>query len=257
MDFPEFDSPRIFPAIDVRAGRCVRLVRGARNAEIHYDEDPVDMALRWESDGAECLHIIDLGAALGEGDSARVVLEIASKVKIPVQAGGGIRDENRAARFLGGGVGRVILGTRAFRDLDFLRKMVEVHGPSRVIVAMDCEGERVKVAGWEEESPLGIAAALEHVKKGGANRLLVTATDRDGTLSGPRLDLVTRILKLSGARVVAAGGIGTLDHVRSLLRLGHPLLEGVVVGRALYDGTVALKDALKLTKEKESHDQRR
>jgi phosphoribosylformimino-5-aminoimidazole carboxamide ribotide isomerase len=250
MEFPEFNSPRIFPAIDVRAGRCVRLVRGARDAELRYEEDPVKVALRWEAQGAECLHVVDLGAALGERDSGGVVLEIVSRVRIPVQTGGGIRDESQVATLLGAGVGRVILGTRAFRDLDFLRKMVGEHGPGRVVVAMDCEGERVKIAGWEEESPLGIEAALEQVTKGGADRLLVTATDRDGTLSGSRVDLVTRIHERSAARVVAAGGIGTLDHVRELLQASLPRLEGVVVGRALYEGTVSLKDALELAKQK-------
>ena len=247
--FPDFESPRIFPAIDLRAGRCVRLIRGARDAEIHYDDDPVQVAKRWENAGAECLHVIDLGGAFGEAHSRQVILDIASSVEVPVQSGGGIRDEETLAGLLEGGVARVILGTRAFRDPDFLRRSVETYGPRRVMVSLDCDGDRVKVAGWEEESPLGIGQGLELVAEAGVSRLLVTATDRDGTLSGPRLDLLGRVLEDAAARVVAAGGIGNLEHVKSVLALEHPRLEGVVVGRALYEGGVDLNEAVRLTRK--------
>jgi phosphoribosylformimino-5-aminoimidazole carboxamide ribotide isomerase len=242
-------SPRIFPAIDLRGGRCVRLVRGARDAEIHYGDDPALVARRWKSEGACCLHVIDLGAALGEADSTATVLEIAAAVSLPIQVGGGIRDEGRVLDLLQHGASRVIIGTRALRDPEFLRRCVESHGPDRVMVSVDCQGERIKISGWEEESPLGIEEALRMVEGTGVTRVLVTATDRDGTLSGPRADLVARVLDKSSLRVVAAGGIGSLEHIESLLSLAHPRLEGVVVGRALYDGRVRLRDALKLTGE--------
>ena len=245
--FPDFPSTRIFPAIDIRGGRCVRLVRGAREAELDYDADPVDAARRWEDSGAECLHVIDLGAAFGEEPSLDVVLRIASEVALPVQTGGGIRDEERVRLLLDGGVGRVILGTRALRDAEFLGRMIEEQGSARVVVALDCENETVKVAGWEEDSPLSIDTAIERVESVGADRFLVTATDRDGTLGGVRTDLVSRILENSAARVVAAGGVGTLDHIQAALDISHPRLEGVVVGRALYEGAVDLREALKLT----------
>lgn len=247
--FPDFESPEIFPAIDVRGGRCVRLVRGRRDAEIRYDEDPVEVAGRFEAAGARCLHVIDLGGAFREPPSTDVVLAIADRVGIPVQAGGGIRDGETVSRLLDGGVARVILGTRALRDPAFLQRTVERHGERHVVVGIDCDGERVKVAGWEEESPLALDAALRGVREAGVRRLLVTAIDRDGTLAGGREDLVRRVL--AGApdgafRVVAAGGIGCLEHVESLLAIDLPGLEGVVIGRALYEGTVDLGEALKL-----------
>ncbi len=247
-EFPDWPSPRIFPAIDLRGGRCVRLIRGARNAEIRYDDDPLKVARRWESDGAECLHVIDLGGAFGESHSRRVILDIAASVKVPIQAGGGIRDEKTLADLLEGGVARVILGTRAFRDPVFLKRAVAAHGARRILVSMDCDGDRVKVAGWEEESPLGIEDGLRLVAEAGVTRILVTATDRDGTLSGPRLELLERVLAASSVRMVAAGGIGSLEHVKSVLALARPCLEGVVIGRALYEGAVDLKEALELTR---------
>ncbi len=250
--FPDEVSPQIFPAIDLRGGRCVRLVRGAKHAEIHYDDDPVRVAKRWEHEGASCLHVIDLGGAFSEAHSRDRILEITRSVTVPVQAGGGLRDESTVTELLEGGVARVILGTRAFRDPAFLAQMVQRFGDRRILVSMDCDGDRVKVAGWEEDSPLGVEEGLRLVAGAGVKRLLVTATDRDGTLAGPRLDLLARVLSSSEARVVAAGGIGTLAHVRSVLSLEHPRLEGVVVGRALYEGTVDLKEAVSLTRKEKS-----
>lgn len=251
--FPDWSTPQIFPAIDVRGGRCVRLVKGARNAEIHYDDDPVRVASRWEAEGARCLHVIDLGAAFGEAHSRGVILEIARKIRLPVQAGGGLRTEEAIDELLAGGVARVILGTRAFKDPEFLARVVARHGERRILVSMDCDGDRVKVAGWEETSPLSIEEGIALAERCGVRRLLVTATDRDGTLAGPRLDLLRKVLGGARARVVAAGGIGNGDHVRSVLDLGAPGLEGVVVGRALYEGTVSLKEVLKLTRTEGDH----
>lgn len=244
--FPEFDSPRIFPAIDLRGGRCVRLIRGRKEAEIHYDDDPLRIAFRWRDVGAECLHVIDLGAAFGEPDSTARVLEIARETGLPLQVGGGLRDEEKVERLLAGGVGRVILGTRAFGDPEFALSMVETHGANRVVIGLDCDGERVKVSGWEEESSLDVTGGLEVAARAGVRHLLVTAIDRDGTLSGARDDLVRRVLEAGDFKVVAAGGIGRLDHIRSLLEIDHPRLEGIVVGRALYEGTVDLREALEL-----------
>jgi len=247
--FPRFEYTRIFPAIDVRGGRCVRLIQGKRDAEIHYGDDPVSIARRWEEAGAECLHVIDLGAALGESDSVDVVLQIARAVSVPVQTGGGIRDEERVARLLDGGVARVMLGTRAFRDPEFLAASVAGRGAERIMVSLDCEGDRVKVAGWEEDSPLDVSGGLDLARRAGVKHLLVTATDRDGTLSGARMDLYDQVLGDGGFQVVAAGGIGELEHVRALLDLRHPSLEGVVVGRALYEGTVDLAESISLSRE--------
>ncbi|MBI4606712.1 MAG: phosphoribosyl-AMP cyclohydrolase [Planctomycetes bacterium] len=247
--FPEWPSPRVFPAIDLRGGHCVRLVRGARDAEIRYGDDPVEAARRWAAEGAECLHVIDLGGAFGEPHSRGAILAIARVVDLPVQAGGGVRDEATLAELLEGGVARAILGTRAFRDPEFLERAVLRHGAPRIVLALDTDGERIKVSGWEESSSLGIEAGLELAARSGVEHLLVTATDRDGTLEGPRLELLERVLASARAKVVAAGGIGTLEHVRQVLALASSRLEGVVVGRALYEGTVSLPEAVALARD--------
>jgi phosphoribosylformimino-5-aminoimidazole carboxamide ribotide isomerase len=249
--FPDTGGPRVFPAIDLRGGRCVRLVQGKRTQEICYDADPVEAAVRWVGEGAECLHVIDLGAAFGEGDSRASVLAIAARGAVPVQTGGGIRDEETVAKLLEGGVARVILGTRAFQDPEFLSRMVERHGPRCVMVSLDVLGDRVRISGWERESGLGIEDGIPLVERAGVERLLVTATDRDGTLSGPRVDLIRRVLDGSRCRVVAAGGIGKLADVEAVLAVGHPRLDGVVIGRALYEGTVSLREALEAGRKME------
>ena len=246
IQFPPSLRGEIFPAIDLRGGRCVRLIRGRKEAEIHYGDDPVAIAKRWEDEGARCLHVIDLGAAFGEPSSAGVVLEIARAVGIPVQAGGGLRDRDAIERLLDGGVARVILGTRAFRDPDFLAAAVDTLGRDRIVVGLDCDGDRVKVAGWEQESPLDLDRGLVLVRRAGVVHLLVTAIDRDGTLIGARREMIARVLEHEGVAAVAAGGIGTLEHIEEVLELRHERLEGVVVGRALYEKTVDLGAAIAL-----------
>jgi phosphoribosylformimino-5-aminoimidazole carboxamide ribotide isomerase len=249
IPFPEEGPARIFPAIDLRGGRCVRLVCGRRDAEIDYGTEPLAVARRWVEAGAECLHVVDLGAALGEADSAEAVLAIARGAGVPVQAGGGIRDAERVARCLEDGVSRVMLGTRALRDPAFLAAQVAAYGKERIVLSIDCEGEAVRVSGWEEVSALDLRRALELARQAGVRHLLVTATDRDGTLAGPRLDLIELALAGGGFRVVAAGGIGSLADVRRVLELRHPALEGVVVGRALYEDKVDLTEAVALSRE--------
>jgi phosphoribosylformimino-5-aminoimidazole carboxamide ribotide isomerase len=252
-DFQNFPaSPFLLPAIDLRGGRVVRLVQGAGDAEIDYDEDPLSVAGRWIECGAECLHIIDLGAAFGEEDSTAVVESIAREHQVPIQTGGGIRDRDRVQRLLDGGVSRVILGTRALQDPEFLDDAIAAHGPSRVVLAIDVADGRVKLSGWTEDSSLDLAGGLDFATTHGARTLLVTAIDRDGTLSGPNLPLVSATF--DGARdrglgIVVAGGIGKVDDIRTVLELKDPALESVVVGRALYEKSVDLPEALALARE--------
>ncbi len=249
-EYPPFPAaPFILPAIDLRGGRVVRLVRGAGDAEIGYDVEPVETARRWVAAGGACLHIIDLGGAFGEPHSLDVVERIASSLDVPIQTGGGIRDGETVERMLARGVSRVILGTRALKDPDFLREMVERHGSERIVLAMDVADGRVKVAGWTEESSLDLSTGIDFAVDHGVSTLLVTAIDRDGTLSGPNLPLVRQALELAGARrlqVVIAGGIGKLEDIRSVLEPRSPALQGVVVGRALYEETVELERAVEL-----------
>ncbi|MBI4587159.1 MAG: 1-(5-phosphoribosyl)-5-[(5-phosphoribosylamino)methylideneamino] imidazole-4-carboxamide isomerase [Planctomycetes bacterium] len=240
-------TPFLLPAIDLRGGRVVRLIRGEAAAEIDYQAAPLSQARRWIGEGAEGLHLVDLGGAFGEPDSAAAILEIAGAVAVPVQAGGGIRDAGKVRELLDGGVARVLLGTRVLQDPEFLKAQVAEHGPERIVLAMDLAQGRVRISGWTEDSSLDLRAGMELAVKAGARHLLVTAIDRDGTLSGPDLPLLEEALRLAGReglRVVSAGGIGKLQDLESVVKLGSPALEGVVVGRALYEGTLALREAV-------------
>jgi len=245
-------KPCIFPAVDLRGGRCVRLLRGARGAETAYGDDPVAAARRWVEKGAEWIHAIDLGGAFGEPDNLAAVLAIARAVKAPVQAGGGLRDAERVARLLDGGIARVILGTRALVDPGFLDEALKRHGASRIVLALDVAQGRVKLKGWEIESGMDLAAGLGYAAAHGVERLLVTAIDQDGTLEGPSLSVVRQALDRGQGAVLAAGGIGSLDDIRALFDLRDPRLDGVVVGRALYEGAVKLDEAVRLSKEYET-----
>jgi phosphoribosylformimino-5-aminoimidazole carboxamide ribotide isomerase len=242
-------APAIFPAVDLRGGRCVRLLRGERGVQFDYGGDPVAAASRWVEAGAEWIHAIDLGGALGEPDNLEAIAAIARAVPIPVQAGGGLRDEERIARLLEAGVFRVILGTRALGDPPFLEASLARYGAERIVLAMDVAGDRIRLKGWEEESGLDLAGGLELARRSGVEHVLITAIERDGTLSGPAVDLIRRALDAGAPAVVAAGGIGTIEDVRALLDLRHPRLEGVVVGRALYEERVRLDEAVALSKE--------
>ena len=252
-DYHRFPAiPFLLPAIDLRGGRVVRLVQGAGDNEIDYDEDPLTVAGRWIEQGAECLHIIDLGAAFGEEDSTAVIENIAREHQIPIQTGGGIRDPERVQRLLDGGVSRVILGTRALQDPEFLDATIAANGPARVVLAMDVADGRVKLSGWTEDSSLDLAGGLEFATTHGARTLLVTAIDRDGTLSGANLPLIQETFAEArdrGLGIVVAGGIGNVDDIRAVLELRDPALESVVVGRALYEKSVDLPEALELAKQ--------
>lgn len=251
-DFPRFSHrPWIFPAIDLRGGRVVRLLQGAAEAETRYGDDPLEFARRWVEAGSDCLHIIDLGGAFREPDSLDHVLQIAGELRLPIQVGGGLRDEAMVARLLDGGVSRVILGTRALQDPAFLDGCIEKHGSERVVLAMDLAGGRVKISGWTEDSSLDLAGGIDFAVEHGVSVLLLTAIDRDGTLSGASMPLVEEALERAREKnllVVVAGGIGKLDDIQAVLDLRSDSLQGVVVGRALYEKTVELTEALELAR---------
>lgn len=243
---------KVIPAVDIRAGRVIRLIRGSRDAEIVYDPDPVAVALRWVGEGADYLHIIDLGAVLGESHNRPVIKDLLAAIGrrgARAQVGGGIRTRDTVAEVLGTGADRVIIGTRAFTDPSFLGEVVREFGPERIVVALDMAGDRIRIAGWEEDSPIGFRDALERIRDAGAQRALVTAIDRDGTLTGPDRDHLRAVLRATPIQVIASGGVSTLDDIVALKRIDEPNLEAVVVGRVLYEGQMRLPDALRAAED--------
>lgn len=229
----------VIPAIDVRGGKAVRLTKGSPDAETVYGEDPAEVAARFASEGASWLHVVDLDAALGSGDNREAIRGIVGAAQVPVQVGGGLRSIGAAQEVIGLGATRVVLGTEAVTDATFLRTALQWLG-DKVVVALDTDGDQVRIRGWTEDAgPLDeIVARMEEA---GVQRLLVTAVARDGTLEGADLGLYERVLGLTRAAVIASGGVSGPDDIRALAATG---VESVVVGKALYEGTMTLAEAM-------------
>jgi phosphoribosylformimino-5-aminoimidazole carboxamide ribotide isomerase len=230
----------VIPAIDLRGGRCVRLFRGDVDAETTYDEDPVEIAKRFEADGARRLHVVDLDAAREEGSNRQVVKDICRSVAIPVQLGGGIRTLEAIDDALEDGAARAILGTAAALDPGFVADAVRRFG-DRVVVAVDVRDGRVMTHGWREDGP-SLERALQALDDASAPRLLVTSIMRDGTMDGPDLDLYRRTLELTDRPVIAGGGVRVADDIWALREIG---VEAVVVGKAMYAGTLRMQEVVR------------
>ena len=229
----------VIPAIDLRHGRCVRLFRGDFDAETTYDLDPVEVAQRFETDGARRLHVVDLDAAVDEGSNRELVKAIARHVAVPVQLGGGIRTLGDIEQALEDGAARVILGTAA-ADPGFVAEAVANHGDA-VVVAVDVREGSVMTHGWREEGPR-VETSIPALDDAGAPRYLVTSIARDGSMDGPDLELYERLLGLTDRPIVASGGVRRADDVWALRDLG---LEACVVGKALYAGTLSVAEVVR------------
>jgi phosphoribosylformimino-5-aminoimidazole carboxamide ribotide isomerase len=228
----------VVPAIDLRGGRCVRLVRGDPSQQTVYKADPPAVARVFEEQGAELLHVVDLDAAFGTGDNQDTITEICDAVDIPVQVGGGLRSVVNLMQAQIAGASRVVLGTAAALDPDFVRGAVNRYR-QRVVVAVDVRGDRVMVDGWRTD-----AGALEEIipamERANAPRFLVTSIDLDGTMEGPDLDLYDRLRQITMRPVQASGGVRSAEDLDALAALG---VEAAIVGRALYEGTISLSEA--------------
>ncbi len=230
----------VIPAIDLRGGHAVRLLQGDPDAETTYAADPIEVAIRFQEEGARRLHVVDLDAALGEGDNREQVEGICRAVQVPVQVGGGMRTHDDIAGLLAAGAARVILGTAAAADPAFVRRAVEEHAES-IVVAIDVRGGHVMVRGWKEEGPT-LEETLPVLEDAGAPRYLITSIARDGTLKGPDVTLYERVLGLTRTPIIASGGVRDADDVWALRDLG---CEAVVTGKALYEKTLKLAQVIR------------
>lgn len=230
----------VIPAIDLRGGRVVRLFRGDFRHETAYGDDPVELARRFESEGARRLHVIDLDEAAGEGSNRDVVREVCRTVAIPVQLGGGIRTHGALERALDDGAARAILGTAAALDPGFVAAAVRSAG-DRVVVGVDVRDGRVMTHAWREEGPR-LEDAIAALTDAGAPRFIVTSIARDGTMDGPDLGLYEQVVRLTEVPVIASGGVRVADDVWALRDLG---LEACVVGKAMYSGTLRLREVVR------------
>jgi len=234
----------LYPAIDIRGGQAVRLLQGDYERETTYDSDPVDAAKRWAEEGAEFLHVVDLdGAKAGEPQNLEAVRRIAAAVSCPIQVGGGLRDPSSVADVLGAGAERVVIGTAALRDPQFLDACVSAHG-ERVVVSVDTRGGMVSLAGWTETSDVDAPTAVGDLSARGVQRFLCTAIEVDGTMEGPAMRELNGIAAATSAQVIASGGVGELSHLQELARGGAPNIEGAIVGRALYERKFTVVEAI-------------
>jgi phosphoribosylformimino-5-aminoimidazole carboxamide ribotide isomerase len=234
----------LYPAIDIRGGQAVRLLQGDYERETAYDADPVDAAVRWASEGAEFLHVVDLdGAKEGSPENLDAIRRIAAAVECPIQAGGGLRNEEAVRAILEAGAERAVIGTAALRDQDFLDAMLAAHG-DRIVVSVDARDGRVALEGWTEASKEGAIEAVAALGKRGVARFLCTAIEVDGTMEGLAIDQLNAIAGATESHVIASGGIGELSHLKSLASSVPANVEGVIVGRALYERKFTVAEAI-------------
>ena len=236
----------LYPAIDLRGGRCVRLHQGDYGAETVYGDDPLSLAKGFAAAGAAWIHMVDLDAArTGEPANRAAIAAVAGAVDARVQAGGGVRDEAAAAALLDAGVARVVLGTAAVADPALVDRLASRH-PGRIAVGLDARGGEVAVRGWTEGAGLHLLDAVRRFEGMGVAALVVTEIGRDGTLAGPDLDGLASVLAATGLDVVASGGVGSLDDLRALsaMAVDGRRLAGAIVGKALYERSFTVEEAL-------------
>jgi len=234
----------VIPAIDLRDGRCVRLVQGEKGTETIYSDEPVEMAKRWEELGATRLHVVDLdGAFVGTPKNLDVIVEMVNAVKIPIQVGGGIRTMEMVRKLLNMGVDRVILGTVAILSPEIVSECSKEYG-DRIIVGIDGRDGLVAIEGWEATVETKVEKLAEEIARLGIKRVIFTDTRRDGTLRGPNLEATKNLAITSKLKIIASGGVSSLEDLRALKELYPYGVEGVIMGKALYSGAITLKDAL-------------
>jgi len=233
---------QVIPSVDIMRGRCVQLVGGRPGTGKDYG-DPIDVAQRWVSEGARCLHIVDLDAAMGAGDNFERVAEVLASVRVDTQVGGGIRTVERACELLGIGATRVILGTAAVKNPKMVEELVKLAGGARIIVALDAKSGKVAIEGWRTRTEKTVLELAREFERMGVGALLFTNVDIEGKMAGIAASEIRKLVSAVGIPVLAAGGVGSLDDMRVANAAGA---TGLVVGMALYEGKFTLKKAMEV-----------
>lgn len=236
---------QLIPAIDLMGGKIVRLTKGEKSTAKSYETQfgtPLQAAKRWRDEGAGKLHIIDLDAAFGIGDNHSIIAEIAKNISLPIQVGGGIRSYAIAEKLLKTGVAQVILGALAFSDPPVIDKIQKRFGPGSVIVALDNKEGQIMVEGWQTKTAMTVDIALEKYSQLSVHHFLITSIAQDGMLNGPDLQTLNAATLYPDAKIIAAGGIGSIGDLVALKEIG---VEGAVIGKALYEERFTLKEAIK------------
>ncbi len=233
----------VIPAIDIRKGRCVRLVQGRKEDEIVYSSDPVSVARRWKEMGASLIHVVDLdGAFEGRARNRDIVKSMVESVDVDVQVGGGIRDEETATSYLAmDRVRRIILGTSAYENMEFVKNLSKRY-PGRIAVGIDARDGMVAIKGWKDTTDIKAVELARRLEDGGISCIIYTDISRDGMLRGPNTESIEEMVRAVDIPVIASGGVSSRGDVERLR--GIKGLEGVIIGRALYTGDVDLREVI-------------
>jgi phosphoribosylformimino-5-aminoimidazole carboxamide ribotide isomerase len=234
---------KVIPAVDLLDGKVVRLVKGDPNNKVVYSNDPINVAKKWESEGADALHIVDLDATLTRGSNINIIRKIIESINIPVQIAGGIRSLEAAKELLKN-ADRIVLGTLAYNEPNSVEKVTKEFGEDKIVIAIDQMNGIVMIDGWRKSTGMNVLDAIEKFKQMGIRYFLLTSIDRDGTLSGPDTDMLSKTCK-TGVNIIASGGISRDEDVVKVKRTGA---YAVILGKALYDGKVNIKRAKEIGK---------
>ncbi|SEQ26665.1 1-(5-phosphoribosyl)-5-[(5-phosphoribosylamino)methylideneamino] imidazole-4-carboxamide isomerase [Solimonas aquatica] len=238
----------LIPAIDLKGGQCVRLRQGRMNDATVFSDQPADVAKRWADEGAERIHVVDLdGAFKGAPVNLKVVEEIVKAVNVPVQIGGGIRDEDTVQRYLNIGVQYVIIGTKAVNAPHFLHDLC-LEFPRHIIVSLDAKDGRVALNGWAKVTSHDVIETAVHCERDGVEAIIYTDISRDGMMQGFNAESTSKLARALKTPVLASGGVSSLDDIRRLKEIEADGVGGAVIGRALYEGSLDFKEAVKIAK---------
>lgn len=241
---------RVVPAVDIRGGRCVRLLQGDYGRETVYADDPVGQAKVFEAQGARFLHVVDLdGARTGRPVNLEIVRTIAASTALELEVGGGLRSMEALEALDAAGVRRFVLGSSLLRDPGFGRAALDRYGAGRVVAAVDVRGGRLALQGWTESADDALEEFLGRLEREGFRHIVLTAVERDGALTGPDLGLLRRVTACCGLGVTLAGGFGRPEDVAAVAALKNPRVEGIILGKSLYEGRIRLDEAFRLAGE--------
>ncbi len=233
----------IIPAVDIRNGKCVQLVGGEPGTGERYG-DPVDSAVRWENEGASCIHVVDLDAAMGEGENFGKIIEILANLRADVQVSGGIRKPEKAFELLGNGATRVIIGTAALENPDIVDTLVEKAGGDSVLVALDVKNDKIAIEGWKKEAEDDLYETAKKFEEMGVGGFLFTNVDVEGRMKGLDPKPIEKLVKHVNVPVIASGGVKSIQDVKKAKEAGASAL---VIGTALYEGKITLEEAMEVS----------
>ncbi len=233
---------KIIPAIDLMDGQVVRLVKGDPKNKTVYSSNPLEIAKKWQSAGADMLHIVDLDATLGRGSNLEIIKKMLSELNVPVEVAGGLRDESTILE-IGKTADRIVLGTLAFKDKETVLKISDSLGKKKIVISVDQINGKIVVNGWQQSTEITLLDGMNEFLQLGFTEFLLTSISRDGTMQGPDIESLQKACSLENANVIASGGVSSIDDVQQLKALN---LYGVILGKALYENKISIKEAKKL-----------